>query len=118
MTWIILTAAICLNAAANVLIKVGMRGYHGGSVLELLRDRWLSPAISGGILCFVLTLVAYSYVLSRMNLSIAYPLMTGLGFVIISAASLILFKEQIGVVQMVGYGLIIFGVWVVVRSST
>jgi multidrug transporter EmrE-like cation transporter len=118
MIWLVLITAICLNAAANILVKVGMHGYQGGSVLELLRDRWLSPSISGGILCFVLTLVAYSYVLSRMNLSIAYPLMTGLGFIIISVASVILFKEQIGAVQMLGYGLIIFGVWLVARSGT
>lgn len=117
MSWFVLTIAICLNAAANILIKSGMNGYRAQGILQLIRDRWFSPAIAGGVLCFVLALIAYSLVLAKTNLSVAYPLMTGLGFVIISCASAILFHEQIGLVQILGYTVIIFGVWLVSRTG-
>ena len=115
MKWAILILAIILNALANIFIKAGMMGSKEESMLLLLREKCLSLPIISGIGCFVLALVAYSYVLSKVNLSIAYPMMTSLGFVIVIFASWIVFKESITLVQMAGFVLILSGVWLVAR---
>lgn len=115
MKWAILILAIVLNAFANIFIKAGMMGSKEESILLLLKEKWLSLPIISGIACFVLALVAYSYVLSKLNLSIAYPLMTSLGFVIVILASWLVFKESITLAQVAGFILILSGVWLVAR---
>lgn len=115
MRWAILILAIILNAFANIFIKAGMIGSKEESMLLLLKNKWLSLPIISGIICFALALIAYSYVLSKLNLSIAYPIMTSLGFVIVILASWLVFKESITLAQMVGFMLILSGVWLVAR---
>lgn len=111
MKWLILAAAIICNALANILIKAGMTGANPQlSIFNLLKERCFSPSILAGIACFVLALVAYSYVLSRMNLSVAYPIMTGAGFLIIGIVSALVFKESLKLLQIVGFALICLGI--------
>lgn len=114
--YLILFFAICLNATANILLKVGMN--RSGtlsftSIPEIISKVVLNPVIIGGILCFVLALGAYTYVLSKINLSIAYPIMTSLGYMIVILASWLFLKESITGVQVTGFCLIIGGVWLV-----
>lgn len=116
MKWFILIAAIVFNALANILIKMGMSGEsQHEDILNMLKSKWLSLPIIGGIICFGFALVAYSYVLSRMNLSIAYPIMTSAGFMLIGIASWLIFKETITQGQVIGFVCIVFGIWMVAK---
>ncbi len=115
MNWLILSVAIVLNALANILIKVGMRGKTLEIGLVTIMKIITSPAIIGGIIFFVCALIAYGYVLSKMNLSIAYPIMTSMGFLIVILASWLFLKEAIGLGQCAGFILILLGVWLVAR---
>ena len=114
--YLILFFAIFLNASANILLKVGMNrsgSLNFTNISEILTKVVFNPIIIGGILCFVLALGAYTYVLSKINLSIAYPIMTSLGYMIVIFASWLFLKETITGVQVVGFCLIIGGVWLV-----
>jgi multidrug transporter EmrE-like cation transporter len=115
MRWIVLITAIILNALANVLIKAGMIGSKEEGLINMLKNRWLSLPIISGILCFALALIAYSYVLSKMNLSVAYPIMTSAGFILIGFISWLFFKETITFVQLIGFGFLIIGIWLVAK---
>jgi len=112
MTWLVLTFAILCNAFANILIKAAMRGKGGAAALL---SALLSPFMIGGVAFFIVALAAYSYVLSKMNLSTAYPIMTSLGFIVVLTASWLFFHETIKGVHILGYVLIISGVWLVTR---
>lgn len=112
----ILALAIFFNASANILIKIGMlRIGREGQILKLLFKAALHPAIIFGIFSFVLALLAYGYTLSHLNLSIAYPIMTSLGFLIVILASWIFLKESITAIQVFGFIFIITGVFMVAR---
>jgi multidrug transporter EmrE-like cation transporter len=115
MNWIILGVAIFLNALANILIKIGVIGKSRQLSIDMFNELITTPAILGGVLSFILALVAYGYVLSRMNLSIAYPLMTSIGFVIITLASRFILKEPINPIQIAGFLFILLGVWMVAK---
>jgi multidrug transporter EmrE-like cation transporter len=115
MKWAILMVAVVLNALANIFIKAGMIGGKEKAPLLLIKEKCFSLPILSGILFFILALVAYSYVLSILNLSIAYPIMTSLGFFIVVLASWLVFKESITLIQLVGFILILSGVWLVAR---
>lgn len=116
MRFFILGVAICCNAGANILIKVGMNriGKVEG-LLPLIRKAAVEPAFIGGIVMFAMALGGYSFVLTKMNLSIAYPIMISMGLIIVIAASRFLLNEHVSMLQIVGFILIIGGVWLVAR---
>ena len=115
-TYFVLTLAIILNALANILMKVAMlRQEKTTTLLTLARQSLTNPVLLLGIISFGLALVAYCFVLAKINLSIAYPLMTSLGFVIVILASWLFLGEHISRIQLVGFTCIIAGVWMVAR---
>ena len=112
----ILIFAIVFNAFANILIKVGMVRIKGTSgFFEMIKEAIKQPALIGGVCCFILALAAYSVVLTRLNLSIAYPVMVSMGLVIVTLASFFILKETITPLQIAGFVFIIAGVWMVAR---
>jgi small multidrug resistance pump len=110
MKWVILGSAIFFNAFANIMIKIGMMNKGEKVDIKMLITTITTPAIIVGISSFILALAAYGYVLSKMNLSIAYPIMTSMGFMIVTLASYFFLKESITPIQIVGYLLILSGV--------
>jgi multidrug transporter EmrE-like cation transporter len=115
--YIILALAVILNALANILMKVGMvrQGESDVSLMVMATRALVNPALLAGVTCFALALIAYCYVLAKINLSVAYPIMTSLGYVIVIVASWMFLKEHITLVQVVGFAFIIAGVWMVAR---
>jgi len=116
MTCVIFCVSIILNALANILMKVGAlnpKQMHG--IWDIFRNMLLNPIIVAGIVCFALGLAAYNYVLIKINLSIAYPINTSLGYILVVLASWLFLKESLSAVQLGGISLIIVGVWMVAR---
>jgi len=66
--------------------------------------------VLAGVGLFALNIVAYSYVLSKIQLSIAYPIMTSVGFLIVVGFSVFALKEQVSMVQIIGIVMIVAGV--------
>lgn len=113
---LILILAISFNAFANILLKLGMRkhvDFVDNSFSDGVRILVTNPFVVSGIVSFGVAFLFYSSVLSKMNLSIAYPIMTSMGFLIVTLASVFLFKEQISFLQYVGIFVIVVGVWLV-----
>ena len=116
MIYIIFALAIIFNAGANILIKIGMNEAvldTGFNIFRMILIMLKNIYVMSGVFSFGLALVLYSYVLSRVNLSIAYPLMTSLGFAIVVSFSVIFFKESLQFLQIIGLILIVAGVWMV-----
>jgi multidrug transporter EmrE-like cation transporter len=75
----------------------------------------LEPHILGGMACYVISLVVWILGLSRVEVSIAYPLLS-IGYVLNAVAAWYLFGEAVSVTRLVGIGIIIIGVYIVARS--
>lgn len=87
MIFLSLAIAVVLNATANILIKVGMLkigNLDSLRFLEIMNKMAKNYILWLGCLCFAIALVAFSYALSKVNLSIAYPIMTSLGYAIVN----------------------------------
>ena len=109
MIYILLVLSLISNALANVFIKAGMRDYTG-SIVHIFHYLFKSPLVLAGLLLFGLAFIGYSFVLSRLELSIAYPIMTGAGFAIVSIFSFILFNESFGTVKIIGIIFVFIGI--------
>ena len=115
-TYVMLGLAIFFNAMANILMKMGMLRVDDYSHIFSMTFKSIGqPAILLGIISFISALICYLYVLSKLNLSIAYPIMTSMGFLIVILASWVFLKESITTIQVVGFVFIILGVWMVAR---
>lgn len=97
MPWIILTIALIFNALANICIKVGVKDLQIKYIIF-------------GVISFAIALGGYSFALTKLPLSVAYPIMTGCGFAIVATASYFLFGESFGILKMIGIFLIFSGI--------
>lgn len=104
--------ALLANASANVLIRWGMKDLELSLAqpVEAVKSILLNARVMSGIVLFALNVLAYAFALSKIRLSVAYPVMTSLGLIIVLLLSWQLMGERITPVQVGGTALIIGGV--------
>lgn len=110
MGFLFLFAALTLNAIANVLLKMGAGRLGDLSAPGLLGRLAGDVHLLAGLLLFALNVVFYLVALTRLNLSVAYPIMVAGGIVIVVAASVLLLREQLSASQGVGLALLLAGI--------
>ena len=111
---------VLLNAAAQLLLKAGTNsvGHFAFNRDNILPVGWqlaTEPHIVGGLTCYVISVVVWIMALSRVEVSIAYPMLS-IGYVVNALAAWWLFGEAVSVTRLTGIGIIIVGVYVVSRS--
>jgi drug/metabolite transporter (DMT)-like permease len=122
MTWTafsFLFAGVLLNAAAQLLLKAGTNAL---GVIDLGQD-WprqigrvaLEPHVVAGLSCYVVSVAVWIVGLSRVPVSIAYPMLS-LGYIVNAVAAHYLLGESVTLSRWLGIGFIIVGVWLVARS--
>jgi multidrug transporter EmrE-like cation transporter len=84
-----------------------------GLLVRLFTD----PYLVAGVGCFGIALGFYSVALTKFELSVAYPVMTSVGLVLVFAFSLIGFKESMHLTKVLGTLLIVAGVVLVTRGG-
>jgi len=123
---IALVVALVLNAGANLMIKFGMRGMDtalagagllDGGVMGLLRLVLRNWILLAGLVCFGLNVLFYAVALQKLPISVAYPIMTTCGFVIIVVVAGFVLGERLTLLQWVGVVAILAGVVLVARDA-
>ena len=115
-----LLTGVLLNAAAQLLLKAGTNVL---GVLTLTRDNWVDTltrmATQGyfvaGAAFYAVSLAVWILGLSRVPVSVAYPMLS-LGYVVNAIAAHYLFGESVSLSRWLGIGFVIVGVWLVARS--
>ena len=120
VTFALLLTGVLLNATAQLLLKAGTNavGHFEFSAANLVPVGWrlfTEPHIAGGMACYVMSLAVWIAGLSRVPVSIAYPMLS-LGYVVNVIAAWWLFGESITAQKLAGIGFIIIGVWLIARS--
>lgn len=111
---------VMLNVAAQLLIKAGTNavGYFEFSSANILPIGWklaTEPHIVGAMFCYALSVVIWILALSRVQVSIAYPLLS-MGYVVNAAAAWWFFNEAFNPAKVAGIGVIILGVIIISRA--
>jgi multidrug transporter EmrE-like cation transporter len=106
--------AFVLNASGNIFLKLGSRkGFNLSSLspTTLFMSNWQFIL---GCFLFVLNVPFYFIALRNMSLSVAYPIMVGMSFIIVNGAAFFLFKESLHLLQILGYVCMVGGIILVV----
>jgi multidrug transporter EmrE-like cation transporter len=116
----LILTGVLLNAAAQLLLKAGSRVVTGLAFdLEgagaLIGRMALSPPILTGLACYAISVVVWVVALSRVDVSVAYPMLS-VGYVVNALAAWMLFGENLSGTRVLGIGIIIAGCWLVARS--
>ena len=109
-----------VNTIAQILLKeamnhIGAFSFTWNNLLPIGMKIVMSPYIIGGIFCYVLSVVVWLLVLSRMDVSVAYPL-TSIGFILTAVAAYFLMGEPISMVRFAGIVVIIGGIFLITRT--
>lgn len=118
--FILIVSGVLLNAIAQLLIKAGTNalGQLNLSRSELLSTTLsvgLEPHILGGLTCYVFSVVIWIIVLSKVPVSVAYPMLS-IGYVVNAIAAWYLFGEILSAQKIVGISTIIVGVFLIAKS--
>ncbi len=113
-------AGVLLNAAAQLLLKagtnhIGVFAFTPDNILPIGLRLAGEPFVLGGLACYVVSVLIWIMALSRVEVSIAYPMLS-IGYVVNAAAAWYLFGEAVTAQRMVGIATIIVGVFLVARS--
>ncbi len=111
---------VLLNATAQLLLKAGTNAvgrfeFAAQNIVPVATRVAFEPHILAGMMCYAVSLVVWIMGLSRVEVSVAYPLLS-LGYVINAVGAWYLFGESVGGMRIAGIGLIIVGVYLIARS--
>ena len=108
---------VILSVLGQILLKQGMNqvGEISGSFQQMapkLIQALMNPFVVGGIGVYGSTTLIWLVVLSRIKLSVAYP-MISLGYMFSILFSWLLFKEDVPKIRVLGAFVICIGVYLV-----
>lgn len=120
LTFSLVLAGVLLNAAAQLLLKAGTTrvGEFAFTLDNVGPVGWRlasSPYIAGGLACYAVSVVVWILALSRVPVSIAYPMLS-VGYIVNALAAWYLFGESLTAQKLLGIGFIMVGVYLVARS--
>jgi multidrug transporter EmrE-like cation transporter len=111
---------VMLNAAAQILMKAGTNavGQFAFSAENILPIGWKLATewhILTALFCYALSVVVWILALSRVPVSIAFPMLS-MAYVVNALAAWYFLGESINPVKVVGIGVIILGVVIISRA--
>jgi multidrug transporter EmrE-like cation transporter len=120
VSFALILTGVLLNAVAQLALKASVRGM---GAIELSAAASLpaaarlagEPALGVGLFCYGVSVIVWILALSRVDVSIAYPMLS-IGYVVNAVAAWALFGEALTPMRLLGIGVIILGVFILARS--
>ena len=111
---------VLLNTSAQLMLKAGMSqighfDFTLANALPIGLKVMANPPIIGGLTMYVLSVAVWLLVLSRVQVSFAYPMLS-IGYIVNAIAANYFFGEPLTSIRMLGIFIIIAGVYLVVQS--
>ena len=110
-----------MNAFAQLSLKQGMRqighfDFRWENFVPIGFGVASNPFVWAGLTCYVVSVVVWLLVLSRVEVSFAYPLLS-VGYIVTAFAGRYLFHEAIGPMRWAGIIVICLGIWLITRTG-
>lgn len=101
------------NAAAQLMLKAGMTNmgsisFTADTAILRIVQIVFSPWVFAGLCTFVISMASHLFVLSKVDISFAYPFLS-LAYVAVAIFAWLVFKEDLGGFKIAGIALICLG---------
>ncbi len=120
-TFLLLAVATVTTASAQLcfkrgMLKIGELDFSPSNIVSLIVRAIHSGWLIGGVLLMIVSFLLWLFILSRLQINIAYPITIGLQTVLIAVASWFLFKEYLAFYQVLGIAIVILGIFLILKS--
>ncbi len=114
---VLIMLSVLLSVGGQLFMKSGMNSIGKINLLQIIQPTtlfklMLNPMIITGVGLYVMASVVWLVVLSKAELSYAYP-MIGISYILTSTLAWIIFKENMTVFRFLGIVMILSGVYVI-----
>lgn len=111
---------VSLSVFAQVMLKAGVNSlgkisFVGPNFLVTFKSLLINPLVALGFVTYALSALFWLLILTRVELSFAYPMM-GLSFVLLTFVSVFFLGEQVSLIRWAGVLVIVLGVYLISRS--
>lgn len=112
---------VMTNAAAQLMLKQGMMAlgpisFEAANPFVKIIQIVFSPWVFLGLCTFVISMASHLYVLSKVELSFAYPFLS-LAYVAVAVFAYFLFREDLNTWRIAGIALICVGTVLIAQSG-
>lgn len=112
--------AACATAAANLLLRHGVIAAGGISLMDSrallqLAQLFGQPTFLLGFILYGVAAIIWFSVLSTVSLTIAYPILVALSFLLIISGGVLFFQEELSGIKVLGSLIICLGIYLVGR---
>ena len=117
LSWGMLSLSVLFNAYGVFVIKykinelgeIQLNSFH--FVIKYVVALLKSPLVISGVVLFFLAPFLFAIALSRMEISIAYPVQVGLNFIFLLLLAFIFLGESLTISKIVGISLVICSIY-------
>ncbi len=111
---------VLTNAAAQLMLKRGMTGVGnldvgGDGLVSTVFRVVFNPFVFAGLATFVVSMASHLIVLSKVQISYAYPFLS-LAYVVVAVYAYFVFQEDLSPARIAGIGLIMLGTIFIAQS--
>lgn len=117
----LILGGVLLNTGAQLFLKAGMTQighfeFTMANAVPIGLKVMANPPIITGLVMYVVSVGVWLLVLSRVQVSFAYPMLS-IGYVVNAVAAYYLFGEPLTSMRLLGIFIIIAGVYLVTQSN-
>lgn len=110
-------ASVAFGAVGQLTLKAAMNGLGQLQFsAETLLRMATSPLLLIGIAIFGISTLLWLLALTKADLSFAYPFLS-LTYIAVLIGGALLFHERVTLMRVLGFAVIVTGVWIVARSE-
>lgn len=120
MIYGLILLGVLLNAGAQLLLKAGMTQighfeFNFTNIIPIGLKVATNWPIVGGLIAYVVSVLVWLMVLSRVQVSFAYPMLS-IGYIVNAIAAYYLFGESLSIMRVTGIFIIIIGVYLIAQN--
>ena len=118
--FIFIISSVLLNAFAQILLKAGMKQFGNIDLKNNIMNTCISiafnPYIISGFIAYGVSILLWLWVLSKVDVSLAYPFQA-LGYIVVTILAWIIFQENISYIRIIALVFITIGLIILAFSA-
>lgn len=118
---LLILSSVSLNAFAQLFIRKGMLkigeiSFNFEQIVKMVLAVFTNIYLLAGMFSYVLSVILWMIVLSKVNVSLAYPL-GSIGYILTTVLAYMFFNEPITFQKVLGIIIICIGVFILTQSK-
>jgi multidrug transporter EmrE-like cation transporter len=117
---IFIISSVLLNALAQILLKAGMKQFGNielkNNIINTSVSIVLNPYIITGFISYGVSIILWLWVLSKVDVSLAYPFQA-LGYIVVTILAWLIFQEDITLTRIIALMFISIGLIILAFSG-